>query len=273
MRTAAVVTVFLAVAYAGLAQGDRGTITGTIADPASAVVAGATIEAKNVETGGVYEAASSATGNFTLSQLPAGTYEISSAAAGFKKYVRRNLVLGVAQTLRIDIVLEVGPTSDSVTITESASLLKTESGELSHNVTAQRMDDLPVLSIGTAAGTAGIRNPGAVTLLLPGTTYTGNALIRVNGAQGNTNNFRIEGQDASNGFLSGLNQQTQPSVDAIQEISVQTSNYAPEFGQVGGGYFNLTMKSGSNQFHGSAYDYFVNEVLNAGTPFSNNGHG
>ncbi|HEY7334430.1 MAG TPA: TonB-dependent receptor [Bryobacteraceae bacterium] len=221
----------------------------------------------------MYEAASSATGNFTLSQLPTGTYEISSTVAGFKGYVRRNLVLGVAQTLRVDIVLEVGANSDSITITESASLLKTESGELSHNVTARRLDDLPVLSIGAAAGTAGIRNPAAVTLLLPGATYTGNALIRVNGAQGNTNNFRIEGQDASNGFLAGLNQQTQPSVDAIQEISVQTSNYAPEFGQVGGGYFNLTMKSGSNQFHGSAYDYFVNEVLNAGTPFTNNGRG
>ena len=80
MCKAEVVTVFIGVAYAALAQGDRGTITGTIADQASAVVAGATIQAKNVETGGVYEAASSDTGNFTLSQLPAGAYEISSAA-------------------------------------------------------------------------------------------------------------------------------------------------------------------------------------------------
>jgi hypothetical protein len=272
-------TVFLLLCFLVLlssvafAQGDRGTITGTIADPAGAVVSGAAIEARNIATGAVYPTASSDTGNFTLSQLPTGTYELTTAVAGFKKYVRQNVSLGVAQIMRLDIALEVGAATDSITISDAATLLKTESGELSHNVTAQRLDDLPVLSIGSAAGTAGIRNPAAVTLLRPGTTYTGIALIRVNGAQGNTNNFRVEGQDASNGFLSGLNQQTQPSVDAIQEVSVQTSNYAAEFGQVGGGYFNLTMKSGSNQFHGSAYDYFVNEALNAGTPFTNNGHG
>ena len=273
MRTVSFLLYVALLSSIALAQGDRGTITGTIADPAGAVVPGATIEARNIETGAVYPAASSDTGNFTLSQLPTGSYELTAAVAGFKKYVRQNIGLGVAQTMRVDIGLEVGAATDSITISDSATLLKTESGELSHNVTAQRLDELPVLSIGSSAGTAGIRNPAAVTLLLPGTTYTGNALIRVNGAQGNTNNFRVEGQDASNGFLSGLNQQTQPSVDAIQEVSVQTSNYAPEYGQVGGGYFNLTMKSGSNQFHGSAYDYFVNEALNAGTPFTNNGHG
>ena len=273
MRTALLVECLVLLPWMALAQGDRGAITGAVSDPAGAVVAGAAIEARNVETGAVYPAASSVTGNYTLSQLPTGTYELTATVAGFKKFVRQNIVLGVAQTMRIDIGLEVGSATDSVTISEAATLLKTESGELSHNVSAQRLDDLPVLAIGSAAGTAGIRNPAAVTLLLPGTTYTGNSLIRVNGAQGNTNNFRVEGQDASNGFLAGLNQQTQPSVDAIQEVSVQTSNYAPEFGQVGGGYFNLTMKSGSNQFHGSAYDYFVNEALNAGTPFTNNGNG
>ena len=95
----------------------------------------------------------------------------------------------------------------------------------------------------------------------------------MNGAQGNTDAIRIEGQDATNGYLHGFSQHTQPSVDAIQEISIQTSNFSAEFGQVGGGFFNFTMKSGTNQFHGSGYDYFVNEALNAGQPFTNNGTG
>src|SRR6202521_5914324 len=97
------------------AQTDRGTITGTISDQAGAVVASAPIEATNVENGTVYQAATSATGNYTLSQLPAGNYEMSVTLAGFKKYVRQNIVVSVAGTLRIDVTLEVGSTSESIT--------------------------------------------------------------------------------------------------------------------------------------------------------------
>jgi len=85
--------------------------------------------------------------------------------------------------------------------------------------------------------------------------------------------IRVEGQDATNGMFQQMNQTVRQSVDAIQEVSVQTSNFAAEYGQVGGGYINYTMKSGTNQLHGSAYDYFQNEALNAGTPFTNNGSG
>ena len=83
----------------------------------------------------------------------------------------------------------------------------------------------------------------------------------------------MEGQDATNQLINFAQAETQPSVDAIQEVSIQTSNFAPEFGTVGGGFFNVTMRSGTNQFHGSGYDYFVNEVLNGGTPFTDDGHG
>ena len=85
--------------------------------------------------------------------------------------------------------------------------------------------------------------------------------------------MRVEGQDSTNGISSSVQSATQPSVEAIQEFAVQTSNFAAEFGQAGGGLFNVTMRSGTNQFHGSGYDYFVNEALNAGVPFTNNGKG
>jgi hypothetical protein len=274
MRPYALALYFLLLTAAAFAQGDRGTITGTVADPAGAVVANAAIQARNVETGAQYDAATTTTGNYTLSQLPAGSYELSVGVPGFKKYVRQGLVVQVAQTLRIDVTLEVGSAAESVTVTEAAPLLKTESGELSHNVGVDRLDDLPILGIGAGqAGAAGIRNPYAVTQMIPGTYWVANSIVRVNGAPNNTQSFRIEGQDASNGFTPGVPAQLQPSVDSIQEFAIQTSNFAAEYGQVGGGFFNVTMKSGTNQYHGSAYDYFVNEVLNAGTPFTDDKKG
>jgi hypothetical protein len=259
----------LSIAMVAFAQGDRGTITGTISDPAGAVVANAPIEARNIETGAVYPAASTSTGNYTLSQLPFGSYELTVNVPGFKRYVRQGLAVQVAQTLRIDVNLEVGAATESITVNEAAPLLKTESGELSHNVAVDRLNTLPILGIGAGqAGSAGIRNPYAVTQMIPGTYWVANSIVRVNGSPNNTQSFRIEGQDASNGFTPGVPAQLQPSVDSIQEFAIQTSNFAAEYGQVGGGFFNVTMRSGNNQLHGSAYDYFVNEFLNAGTPFT-----
>ncbi|HEY6346786.1 MAG TPA: TonB-dependent receptor [Bryobacteraceae bacterium] len=271
MRSFSIALCVLLIAPVVFAQSDRGAITGAISDPAGAVVSNAGVEAKHIETGTVYQAASSSTGNYTLSQLPAGTYSLSVTVPGFKQYVRQGILVEVAQVLRIDVNLAVGATSESVTVTEAAPLLRTESGEVSYNVTSQTLDELPIVGIGAAqASSSGIRNPLAVGQLLPGVTYSGaNNLTRVNGSPSNTYTIWIEGQDATSGYLDGFSQHTQPGMDAIQEVSIQTSNYAAEYGQVGGGFFNMTMKSGSNQFHGSLYDYFVNEALNASTPFVN----
>src|SRR5690242_21460611 len=161
----------LALALVGLSQSDRGTITGTIADPAGAVIANAAVEIRNVETGAVYQAGASATGNYTLAQLPAGNYELSVTVPGFKKFVRKNVTVEVAQTYRVDVVLEVGSNTESVTVTASAPLLMTESGELSPTVTTNTMNTLPVMGIGAGAGASGLRNPYAVVPLLPGSPW------------------------------------------------------------------------------------------------------
>src|SRR5436305_203868 len=98
------------------AQGDRGTITGTVQDPAGAVVAGATIEARNSESGAAYNGATTGTGNYTLAQLPAGTYGLTVSAPGFKKYIRPNILVEATQTVRLDAILEVGAATESVTV-------------------------------------------------------------------------------------------------------------------------------------------------------------
>jgi Carboxypeptidase regulatory-like domain len=267
-RSLFVCAVLAVVALTAWGQSDRGSITGAISDPSGAVVASAGIQAKNIDNGTVYTAGSSTTGNYVLPELPTGNYELTVTVTGFKKYVKQNVFIPVAQTVRIDVKLEVGATSDTVTVTEATPLLKTESGELSHNVTTDRINNLPVLQIGTGAG---LRTPYAMTNLIPGSSYIPDVAIRINGMPSNTQSIRIEGQDAQMGIWSGTQSWTQPSVDAIQETSIQTSNYAAEFGQAGGGVFNTTMKSGTNQFHGTAYNYMMNEAFNAGTPNTNAG--
>jgi hypothetical protein len=266
MRVFSIAACSVLFAFTALAQSDRGNITGTVSDPAGAVIPAAPLQAKNVETGAAYEAASSSTGNYTLVGLPVGNYDLTVSVQGFKTYIRTGLQVGVAQTLRIDILLEVGSATESVTVTEAAPLLKTESGELSHTVNVAQLNQLPLFVV-----TAGLRNPYRVMDLIPGTVSASD--IRVNGAPSNSANYRIEGQDASNAQLPSFPTQNQPSVDAIQEVAVQTSNFAAEYGQVGGGVLNITMRSGTNQYHGSVYEYLVNEALNAGQPYTDNGKG
>ena len=278
MRSLSIALCLVAIGLAAFAQSDRGTITGTVSDPAGAVIAAAAIEAKNVATGSVYPVVSSNTGNYTISQLPAGTYELTVTVMGFKKFVRTGLPVEVAGTLRVDAALEVGSATESVTITAEAQMLKTEGGEVSHNIATSTLDDLPILTltgaaapIGTATSLGNIRNPLASVQLLPGARITTDSVLRINGMPSNSQSINLEGQDATNGFFKQQNQINQAGMDAIQEVAIQTSNYSAEYGQAGGGYFNYTMKSGSNQLHGSAYDYFVNEVLDSGIPFTDAG--
>jgi hypothetical protein len=274
MRILAVTLCALFFAAVAFPQAGTGTITGTVVDPAGAVIAGAQVEVKDTETGVLYPAVTTNTGAYTAINLPPGPYSVTVSVPGFKKFVRTGMNLAVAQTLGIDISLEVGGTNDFVTVSAEASLLKTENGDVAHNITLQQLDNLPILGIGGAnAGSSGVRNPFNSTVMIPGVVYNPNFTMIVNGAPSNTAAYRVEGMDNTNHTVNYALQENQPSADAIQEVAVQTSNFAPEFGQAGGGLFNITMKSGTNQYHGSGYEYFVNEDLNAGVPYSYSGNG
>ncbi|MFM2126126.1 MAG: hypothetical protein RL328_2577, partial [Acidobacteriota bacterium] len=261
---------FLALAAVLHGQTERGTITGTITDPAGAVIANAPLNLLNTDTGTPYQAASTATGNYTFGQLPVGTYQITATVAGFKTYVHQNLRVQAAQTIREDIVLEVGTAAESVTVTAEASMLKTESAELATNVTTARLNSLPILGVGAQTSSShGVRNPLAASQLQNGVRFVANSVMRVNGAPNNTMAIKLDGQDITNNTAGASFQaQVQPSVDAVEEVAIQTSNYAAEFGQAGGGLFNFTTKSGTNTYHGALFDYFVNEALWAAQPFN-----
>jgi hypothetical protein len=200
------------------AQTDRGTITGTVSDPAGAVIPSASIEAKNVNTGAVCKAASTSTGNYTLAQLPAGLYQLSASVPGFKQYVRTGITVLVAQILRLDITLEVGNLTETITVNADAPLLKTESGELSHNVTSDTLGSLPILGFSSS-----IRDPYATTQLIPGALFQERTYVRINGAVANTEGFRIEGQDASNSMRMTQTAQNQPGFGYIATTGTGTS--------------------------------------------------
>jgi hypothetical protein len=233
---------------------------------------------KNAETGVVYSGASSTAGNYTISDLPVGRYAITVTVKGFKTYTHTNLDLAAAQTLREDVPLQVGQATESVTVTAESTLLKTESAELAHNVTLTQIDELPLMGIGaTNSGTSGYRNPYNVVEMIPGVVNYNAANdigLNVNGLT--TQTMLVDGQESTTRVLGigGTGQYYQigqMGVDSIQEVSYQTSNYAPEYGTASSVVINQTMKSGTNIYHGSGYDYFVNEDLNAGEPFSISG--
>ena len=237
---------------------------------AGAVVPGASITAANKATGSNVQTVTTSTGNYTLPSLASGVYDLTVEAKGFNKYIQEGIDVQVAQTARIDITLKIGSASESVTVNADAPLLKTESAEQSSVLTGEKVNELPL-----TLTSSGIRNPIAFAQLSPGVYAPagGNFSMQVNGITNNTYKTLMDGQDITSGIDPTHLSETQPSVEALQEMTLQTSNFAAEFGQAGGGLINFTSKSGTNQYHGSVYDYWTNRVLNAGQAYTNNGHG
>jgi hypothetical protein len=250
------------------AQGERGTITGTVSDPAGAVVPAAAVSVKNTDTGESYNTASTETGNFTVTSLPAGAYDVTVSAAGFRRSVREGLHVDVAMTIRVDVVLEVGSTNESITITAAAPLLRTENAEQSQTISGVTINSLPINFSVIAGGY--LRSPFAFMNLTPGALQSGQNNMIVNGISNNVT-MRVDGQDSTNANGNQRIDELQPSVEAVQEFTLQTSNYAAEYGQVGSGIFNFAIKSGTNEFHGSIYENYSNADFNAGQPWSNDG--
>jgi Carboxypeptidase regulatory-like domain len=252
-----------------LAQSDRGTITGTVTDASGALIAGAKINLTNSETGFKSDTVTTDTGNYTVPGLAVGKYTLTVEQVGFTKYQQTNIEVQVAITARVNVVLQVGSTTDSVVVNAEASQLKTENAEISTTVTGKQINELPI-NFGIGAGA--IRNPLSFAQLTPGASINGWNNITINGTN---SGFKIlfEGQESNSTLDPRVSDESQPSVEAVEEFTLQTSNFAAEFGSVGSGLFNFTSRSGTNQFHGSGYDYLQNTVFNAGIPWTDNGHG
>ncbi len=246
-----------------LAQSDRGTITGSVADQSGAVIPGVPVVATNLASGVTFNAQSTDTGNFTIPSIPAGLYSLRVEKVGFRTYLRTGVTVQVAQSVRVDVTLEIGEASETVTVTADASLLRTESVEQSTVLNGDKVNQLPLNFANN-----GVRNPLSFLSLAPGTSITGWNSVRVNGSPRGTFRVIFEGQDSTSALDPRLFNELQPTLDAIEEFTVQSSNFSAEFGQVGGGLLNFTARSGTKAFHGSVYDYLNNEALNAAPTFA-----
>jgi len=162
----------LLLATGAFAQGDRGTITGAVGDPACAVVPGAVVAARNTETGVVSQTKTTDTGNYTLGGLPAGHYDLSVEMQGFKKSVTPSVQVQVAQVVRVDVTLQVGVATESVTVAAEAPQLRTENAEQSMNVRGDKVNELPLNFGGGGGQGGGIRNWLSFMFLEPGISGT-----------------------------------------------------------------------------------------------------
>jgi len=261
-------------AVAAFAQTNRGSITGTIMDPAGAVVPAANVLAVNSETAAQYTTVSTGTGSYTLAEMPPGVYSVNVEVPGFKKFTQQGIQVQTAQVDTVDIRLEVGLATDTITITADAPLLRTESSDQNFNIPISTINDLPLnYALRGPSGQVGqVRNDYSFLDIAPGAYISGQSDIRVNGNPLDSQRTMLDGQENGN-WQTSRPDQVEASIDAIQEITTQTSNFNAEYGQVLGGLFNLSSKSGTNQFHGSGYDFLQNDKLNAGIPFTNNGNG
>jgi hypothetical protein len=262
MRIVSTTILILTLCYASFAQSDRGTLTGAVTDSTGAVVPAAKVNVKNSETGAVSATVTTETGNYTLPSLPVGTYELTVEAPGFAKVTRTGIQLQVAQTARIDVELKVGASTESITITTEAPMLKTENAEISMNVNGDKFNQLP-LNFG-AGGTGAIRSWLAFATLAPGVNgdLSTDQGTSVNGLPGGMFKILVEGTDVtSSNDTRWTSTVAASSVEAIGEFSLQTSNFSAQYAGGLGGMFNFTTKSGTNQPHGSLYDYMTNETM------------
>lgn len=252
----------LLIAALAAAQVDVGSIAGTVTDATGAVVAGAKIEARNESNNAVTPAVSGPQGQYVLPLLRPGLYTVSVEAPGFKRIQRTGILVQVQDRIRIDFSLELGQLSETVSVTSEAPLIETDSASTGAVVDTHKITQLPLngrdwLRLGRMA-------PGVVS------TYRArDRSFSANGMRSIQNTFLIDGV-ANVSYLRGLDDRrrdvVRPSVESLQEFKVQTSNYSAEFGQAAGAVVNATIKSGSNEFHGSLFEYARNRVFDA-TPF------
>ncbi|PYY17777.1 MAG: adenylyl cyclase [Acidobacteria bacterium] len=266
----------LVLAGAGLAQEITGDIRGLVRDPSGAVVSGATVQIINTERGRTERTITTGPdGSYVASTLPVGRYQVVVTTPGFQKHVANNIVLNINDRRVVDAKLQVGTTNQTVDVQEAQTQVDLDTPTAAGLITGTQIRELALNTRNFAQLVA--LSPGVSTNLASDQLYVGatsptglsNQMnFSVNGNRPTQNNWTIDGAD---NFDRGANLTllNYPSIDALAEFKILRSNYLPEQGRSSGGEINLVTRSGTNNFHGSAYEYFRNDVLNANNFFNN----
>ena len=257
----------LCLAAPAFAQGDRGSITGQITDTSGAVIPNVEVTATQLTTNTVFRGVSTSTGVYHIEYLQPGNYRVAAGLEGFKTAVLEPVVVAVASVVTADLRLQVGAATESVTVNAVATRLEASSSELGYNVSAEDYHDWVVSS--NDDGQRQIAN--FIFSVLPGTAGD-SGMGSINGAPTATHEVYIEGISIGRADLSGGTAEFEPSVDAISEFRLQTGGLSAAYGGGLTAVANFNVKSGTNQLHGTAYDYFMNNDLNA-NQFENNADG
>ncbi len=242
------------------AQTENGEIVGTVRDSTGAVVAGVLVKARNLDTNLEREVASDQGGNYAFPALYIGRYEVSASLEGFKTATATNNELQVNNRLRIDLVLAPGAVTEVIEVTSTAPLLETDTSSRGQVIGGNAIRELPLNK----------RDYTELALLVPGTTreprHRLGGAMNINGNRALQNNFLLDGADNNSNATSYRGERVdviRPSVDAVAEFKLMTNNYSAEFGRSAGAVVNVAIKSGTNEFHGGAWEFFRNDRLDA----------
>ncbi len=267
MKVLASLTLFLALPV--LAQLQNGAISGLVTDGQDAAIAGAEVEIRNTGTNSLFRTKTNERGFYTAPSLPIGGYEVAVKMQGFKRASVSGITLQVNQNAQVDVKLEVGQVSESIEVTSEIPLVDTGSATLGTVIENRRVRDLPLN--GRSALALALLNPGVISNAGPTNSGFGDrgiqlSSISVNGSPSSMVNQTLDGNNNVLSFVGEVG--IPPAVDSVEEFKVQSGAMSAEFGFTAGGAVNLVTKSGTNQLHGTAYEFLRNEKLDARNTFA-----
>ena len=253
------------------AQAVSGTILGTVTDPTGALINNAKVTVKNIDQNTTTTATTNESGNYIQAQLLPGRYEVTVEKPGFNQFVQQNVIVTVGQSIRVDAPLQVGGVTQQVVVTAAPPEFQTDRAEIDTSLNAHQVTNLPVLN----------RNFTNLTLLVPGAQLNTfqhaaaenpqqSTLVNTNGQEFAGTNYLLDGMNNNDSVLGIV--MVNPPLDSIAETSIATSNYDAEFTQAGGAVVRIQTSSGSNQLHGSAFEFLQNNVFEARNPFTQGLH-
>jgi hypothetical protein len=279
LATFVLVVMSLLVVNAAMAQSDRGAIAGSVLDSSGAAVGGANVTIKGEDTGSVYKTVSTPEGSFRVNDIAIGPYDVTVEAAGFKISIEKGVVVQISTVASLKVTLQPGNVKEEVSVLADAPTIQTDSSDVGTVVGDKQIHDLP-LSL-NSTGQSFVRSPETFIFLLPGTigqgtnSDHGSAGVyesKISGGQNFGSEVLLDGASVQRSDSGTAFDQTAPSVEALTEFKVTTSTPSAQFGHTSGGVESFTTKSGTNRYHGSVFELFRNEALDANS-WNNNFNG